>query len=59
MTPAHTTRHPSDRGQALVEYTLLLGLVTVTCMVALQQLGGDVNGIFQAVDVVLRSIPGA
>lgn len=36
-----------DRGAAMVEYALLLGLVAVTVIGALVSLGGDLTHVFQ------------
>lgn len=38
-----------DQGQGLVEYGLILGLVSVVCIVALQTLGTNVNAILSKV----------
>ena len=40
-------------GQDLVEYALLLGVITVLCVVAIQTIGTQVAEIYQAVvDIV-------
>jgi Flp pilus assembly pilin Flp len=57
MTRSHFTSHPSDEGQALVEYALLLGLVSVVAMGTLRLIGLDVTGVLNAVDAALKSVP--
>jgi Flp pilus assembly pilin Flp len=49
---------PTD-GQALVEYTLVLGLITVVAMGTLALVGGSVNGVLTALEGALSAIPGA
>jgi Flp pilus assembly pilin Flp len=46
--------HRED-GQALVEYTLILGLVTVVAISVLSALGGSVTSLLQAVTSALNS----
>ena len=46
----------SERGAALVEYALLLALITVVCIIALQFLGGSAAEKFSKVG---NSIAGA
>ncbi len=50
------TLHPSfpqlpfdERGQALVEYAMVLGLVAITCLLILGTLGQDLIALFNAV----------
>lgn len=38
-----------DSGQGLVEYGLILGLVSVVCIVALQALGTNINTVLSNV----------
>lgn len=38
-----------EEGQTLVEYALILALVSVTAVAALQALSGGINGIFNAI----------
>jgi Flp pilus assembly pilin Flp len=44
-----------EDGQALVEYTLILGLVTVVAITVLSALGGSVTSLLQAVTSALNS----
>jgi Flp pilus assembly pilin Flp len=48
-----------EDGQAMVEYGLILGLVSVVAIVVLTAIGVDVNGVFQAVETSLDAVPGA
>lgn len=45
--------HTDEGGQGLVEYALILVLVSLVVIVALQILGGKVNGIFNQVVHIL------
>jgi Flp pilus assembly pilin Flp len=54
---AHTVRR--DDGQAMVEYGLLLGLVTVVSLGALSAMGSDVTGMYNAIEALLAAVPGA
>jgi Flp pilus assembly pilin Flp len=45
-----------EDGQALVEYTLILGLVTVVSIAALSALGDSVTALLQAVTSALNSV---
>jgi len=38
-----------EEGQTLVEYALILALVSVTAVAALQALSGGINGIFSSI----------
>jgi Flp pilus assembly pilin Flp len=60
MIPAEDfRRHEVERGQAMVEYALLLGLVTVVSLGALSLMGTDVNGMLMAVQGAIAGVPGA
>jgi pilus assembly protein Flp/PilA len=48
-----------QEGQAMVEYGLILGLVSVIAIVALTAIGADVNGVYTTVAGVLAAVPGA
>jgi Flp pilus assembly pilin Flp len=48
-----------DPGQAMAEYALLLGLVTVVSAGTLSLVGGGVNGILTALGGALNAVPGA
>ena len=43
-------------GQDLVEYALLLGVITVLCVVAIQTIGTQVAEIYQAVVGIVTPI---
>ena len=53
---AHTRR---EDGQAMVEYALILGLVSVVAIGALTLIGTDVNGVLGAVQAALAAVRGA
>jgi Flp pilus assembly pilin Flp len=44
-----------DNGQALVEYALILALITVATIVVLTAVGQDINGLLARVDSAMRS----
>jgi pilus assembly protein Flp/PilA len=48
-----------EEGQAMVEYALILGLVSVVAIGALTLIGTDVNGVLTAVQTALGAVPGA
>lgn len=48
-------RLTADQGQALVEYALILALITVAAVAILSALGTDMQGLLSRVDVALRS----
>jgi pilus assembly protein Flp/PilA len=48
-----------DDGQGMVEYGIILGLVSVLAIGALTLMGGDINGVFNAIEVTLAALPGA
>jgi Flp pilus assembly pilin Flp len=48
-------RLTADEGQALVEYALILGLITIAAVAILSALGTDLQGLLSRVDVALRS----
>lgn len=39
-----------EEGQALVEYALILALVSLAAVVALTTLGGKINGVFNSIN---------
>ena len=43
-------------GQDLVEYALLLGVITVLCVVAIQTIGTQVAEIYEAVVAIVTPI---
>jgi Flp pilus assembly pilin Flp len=46
---AATELRDREEGQTLVEYALILALVSVTAVAALQALSGGINGIFSQI----------
>ena len=42
-----------DEGQGLVEYALIIVLVSIVAMVALQILGVTINGVFDRINTAL------
>jgi Flp pilus assembly pilin Flp len=53
MVELHTTVAPAvgdhEAGQALVEYALILALVSIVCVVSLGAIGTNVNAVLQTV----------
>ena len=45
--------HEED-GQDLIEYGLLLGIITVACMTAIVSIGGKIVGYYEALDTSLK-----
>ncbi len=48
-----------QEGQAMVEYAVILGLVSVVTIGVLTTVGTDVNGVLTAVEGALAAVPGA
>ncbi len=48
-----------EEGQGMVEYGIILGLVSVLAIGALTLMGGDISGVFNAVELSLNGLPGA
>jgi Flp pilus assembly pilin Flp len=48
-------RLTAEEGQALVEYALILGLISIAGIALLTALGTDIQGLLSRVDVALRS----
>ncbi len=42
-----------EEGQDLIEYGLLIGIITLACIVAIQSIGGKLGAYFEAVDNLL------
>lgn len=42
-----------EEGQDLIEYGLLIGIITLACILFIQSIGGKVAGYFGAVDALL------
>jgi Flp pilus assembly pilin Flp len=49
-------RAETERGQALVEYALILGLVTVVAVGALTALGANVNAFYDYIQSQIASV---
>jgi len=49
----------SKKGQGMVEYGLIIGLIAIVVIVALRALGQDLGGIFQTIsNEVGTAVPG-
>lgn len=59
ITEALIALRERQEGQAMVEYALILGLISVVAIAALTLIGQDVNGILNAVEAALGAVPGA
>ena len=59
VTEALIALRERQEGQAMVEYALILGLISVVAIGALTLIGADVNGILTAVEAALGAVPGA
>jgi pilus assembly protein Flp/PilA len=46
-----------EEGQAMVEYALILALVSVVSILALTAIGTNVNAIFEAIQNALAAVP--
>ena len=42
-----------DQGQDLIEYGLLIGIITIGCVVSIQSIGPKVAGYFSSLDALL------
>ena len=47
----------SKKGQGMVEYGLIIGLIAIVVIVALTALGGGLNGIFEKITTELAEVP--
>jgi len=47
-----------ESGQAMVEYALILALVSVAAITILTTLGGTVGSVFSRINDDLKSVPG-
>jgi pilus assembly protein Flp/PilA len=52
MTYVRSLRN-QEEGQGLVEYALILSLVSIACIAALTALAGGINGVFTTVTTAL------
>jgi Flp pilus assembly pilin Flp len=50
-------RFRREEGQALVEYALILGLISVVAIVSLGLIGTNVNAILDAIQAALAAVP--
>jgi pilus assembly protein Flp/PilA len=50
-------RFRKEDGQAMVEYALILALVSVVSILALTAIGTNVNAIFEAIRDALAAVP--
>jgi pilus assembly protein Flp/PilA len=50
-------RFRREEGQAMVEYALILALVSVVTITALGLIGTNVNAIFNAIQQALANVP--
>jgi pilus assembly protein Flp/PilA len=50
-------RIEKEEGQALVEYALILALVSIVSILVLQALGLDIKGVFQRVETAVSNTP--
>jgi len=50
-------RFGREEGQALVEYALILALVSIVSILVLQALGLDIKGVFQRVETAVSNAP--
>jgi pilus assembly protein Flp/PilA len=48
-----------DKGQGMVEYGIILGLVSVATIGAVTLMGGDIGGVFTTIEGALAALPGA
>jgi pilus assembly protein Flp/PilA len=51
------SRFRREEGQAMVEYALILGLVSVVAIAALTIIGTQVDAIFDAIGNALLAVP--
>lgn len=49
----------SKKGQGMVEYGLIIGLIAIVVIGALAALGGGLEGIFERITGELASVPAA
>lgn len=53
------TRAEREEGQALVEYALILALISVVSILVLEALGLDIKGVFKTVETAVSGTGGA
>jgi Flp pilus assembly pilin Flp len=54
-----TSVRPRDEGQTLVEYALIIALVSIGLVTALTVLRSDIEAVFTRIGSVLGSLPGS
>jgi pilus assembly protein Flp/PilA len=42
-------RHPNDEGQGLIEYALIVILISIVVILVLGVVGGEINGMFESI----------
>lgn len=57
MIKAFVHSHRDEEGQALVEYSLIVALISVVAIAALTAIGTSVNDILTAVGDALNAVP--
>lgn len=48
-----------ESGQGLVEYALIIALVAIVCVIALTNLQGGIDGVFESITDELTPAPAA
>jgi len=56
LTPAPLLREARERGQTMVEYSIVAALIAVVAMVAVQALGVGVTNVFNDIVGAITSI---
>jgi pilus assembly protein Flp/PilA len=51
--PEPVESHESQRGASLVEYALLVALITIVCIIAINKLGVSISDQFMAIGKVI------
>jgi pilus assembly protein Flp/PilA len=52
------SRFSRDEGQAMVEYALILALISIIAIAALAAIGTSVNQIYETIRDALATVPG-
>jgi Flp pilus assembly pilin Flp len=55
MQISRSRRHTCSRGQTLVEYALILAIISVVAIGVLISLGQKINGVYSTIDSVVAS----
>jgi Flp pilus assembly pilin Flp len=48
-----------EEGASMVEYVVLLGLITAAAIAVIGSIGANATGVFGAINALLAAIPGA